>query len=204
MGRDTTMRGTMIRYNRFRDIGAAITTKDNYDGVIAVYLDDCYAGTTIFGNVFEGPGIGVMIGGGRDNIVQNNVFLGCQPAIHFDARGKGWAKKFFDADNPDGLIARLNAVEGTQTLYTTHYPLLAGILGDDPAFPRGNKVLDNICAGGQWILYLDNLKITDLDYRNNEVSQAKTLDAALKTAPATFKPIPIDQIGTVAEPSHRK
>ena len=41
-----------------------------------------------------------MIGGGRDNRVVGNVFLDCHPAVHVDARGKGWASFWFDGRDP--------------------------------------------------------------------------------------------------------
>ena len=32
-----------------------------------------------------------FIGGGRDSIVENNIFVDCEPAVHVDARALGWA-----------------------------------------------------------------------------------------------------------------
>ena len=58
---------------------------------MGIYLDDFFSGTTIYGNVFCAVDHGVGIGGGRDNIVQNNIFVGCtNEAIWVDQRGLSW------------------------------------------------------------------------------------------------------------------
>ena len=65
-----------------------------FHDVMAIYLDDTAAGTTVFGNVCVRAGHAVMIGGGRDTVVANNVFVDCRPAVSLDARGLGWAAKY--------------------------------------------------------------------------------------------------------------
>lgn len=193
MGRDTTMRGNRIRFNRFREIGPTVRTSGNFDGVSSVYLDDCFAGVTIFGNVFEGPGIGVLLGGGRDNAIENNVFLAKSPAILFDARGKGWAAA---SVGPGGVIRqRIEEVHGDQPPYTTRYPRLAGILRSDLGFPAGNAVVRNVDLGGKWIEFQNGLSEKDLDYRGDVVAAEGSLAAALRAAPPGFHPIPIREIG---------
>jgi hypothetical protein len=81
MGRDWTARGTVIRYNYFHDISGP-----GMYGAMAVYLDDAASGITVFGNVFYKAAAAAFIGGGRDNLVENNVFVDCSPAVHVDAR----------------------------------------------------------------------------------------------------------------------
>jgi hypothetical protein len=109
MGRDLTMRGTEIRHNHFHDIGPTIHSKEGFVDVMAVYLDDCFCGTRIIGNVFERSGRAAMIGGGRDNTVSGNLFVDCNPAIHVDARGTGWASFWFNGKDPF-LMQGLQAV----------------------------------------------------------------------------------------------
>ena len=70
MGRDWTERGNIIRYNYFHDLMGP----DAHD-VNAVYLDDWTSGTTVSGNIFSNCSRGIMIGGGRDNTVSNNIFI---------------------------------------------------------------------------------------------------------------------------------
>ena len=100
MGRDLVQRGTIIRYNHFHDIGPTIQANQagRYTEVMAVYLDDCYCGVTVLGNLFERAGRSIMLGGGRDNTIENNVFVDCNPAIHVDQRGKSWAGQVLHAE----------------------------------------------------------------------------------------------------------
>jgi hypothetical protein len=143
-GRDWTMRGHVIRYNFFHDIKGPYTY-----GAMSVYLDDAFCGVTVYGNVFCRASRAAFIGGGRDNVVENNIFVDCQPAVHIDARALGWMK---DAAEPNGVLQqRLQAVPYNKPPYSTRYPKLAGILEDDPAVPKGNVVVRNVCVGGPWM-----------------------------------------------------
>lgn len=158
MGRDWTWRGNQVLGNYFHDLGQG--------DVNAVYLDDWLSGTKVEGNIFYRAGRGVMIGGGRDNEVRGNVFVECNPAIHVDARGKGWASYYFDGKD-NTLFDRLKAVNGTQPPYSYRYPQLKTILQDDPAWPKGNVIERNINFGGRWLDLLDNVKEKDLALKDN-------------------------------------
>ena len=74
-GRDWTMRGTVIRYNYMHHISGF-----KGKGCVGVYLDDMYCGTKIYGNLFYRVTRAAFIGGGRDNIVENNLFVECTPS----------------------------------------------------------------------------------------------------------------------------
>ncbi len=86
-GRNWTMRGNVIRYNYLHDI-AGFEGK----GCVGIYLDDAFSSAEITGNIFKNVTRAMMIGGGRDNKVVNNIFIGCTPSIHVDARGMGWMR----------------------------------------------------------------------------------------------------------------
>ena len=81
MGRDWTMRGNVVKHNYFHHLSGP-----GLHGAMAVYLDDAASGTLVFGNVCYLAGRATLIGGGRDNVVENNIFVECQPSIHLDAR----------------------------------------------------------------------------------------------------------------------
>jgi hypothetical protein len=147
MGRDWTQRGNKIRFNKFHDIygfGLAGLGPDK-DGVYqyesphqawGVYLDDCTSGTLVYGNWFyRVPLCGVMIGGGRDNVVENNVFVECIPALHIDDR--------WDAYPWDIMHERLQAMKPDQPPYSEWYPELMK-MGDDPRKPENNKFIHNV------------------------------------------------------------
>ena len=149
MGRDWTQRGNIIRHNVFHDIygfGLAGLGPDK-EGVFnyetphqawGVYLDDCSSGTTVFGNLFyRVPLCGVMIGGGRDNVVENNVFVECVPAFHIDDR--------WDAFCWDVMQERLEAMNYQEPPYSERYPALLE-MGDDPRRPENNHFVRNVVA----------------------------------------------------------
>lgn len=144
-GRDYTWQGNVIRYNYWHDLRGP-----GLHGVTAVYLDDFSSGYTVHGNIFYRAGRGVQIGGGRDNIVTNNLFLGCEPAVHLDARGLGWASNYFNGDYP-WLFERFRERGGDRPPYSTRYPKLRTILQDEPAVPKGNVIARNLSAGTRWL-----------------------------------------------------
>ncbi len=146
----------------------------------------------------------MLIGGGRDNVIDNNVFVDCTPAVHVDSRGLGWAKYYFDGTNTT-LIDRLNAVNYKQPPYSTRYPELLTLYDDEPAVAKGNVIVHNISVGGRWLDLRDGLddkvvqigdNLVDADPRfvdrNNENFQLKDDSPAYKLG---FKRIPIDEIG---------
>jgi len=144
MGRDWTARGTIIRYNYWHNISGP-----GRIGAMGIYLDDQASGVSIYGNLFYDVTRAVFIGGGCDNIVTNNIFVDCKPAVHIDARGLGWQKKFTD-DPKATLRQRLQSMPYQNSLWKKRYPNLVNILNDDPGTPKRNKIVGNICVGGQW------------------------------------------------------
>ena len=117
----------------------------------AVYLDDCASGTLVYGNVFYRAGRAVMIGGGRDNTIENNIFVECPIAVHVDARGLGWAKFWFNGKD-NTLIDGLKAMHYKEPPYSTRYPQLVTLFEDpDTAVPKGNSIVRNVsyaCGNG--------------------------------------------------------
>ncbi len=209
MGRDLTQRGNVVRYNFFHELG-----KGN---VNAVYLDDCTSGTLVYGNIIQGVLRAVMVGGGRDNIIDNNIMVDCPIGIHFDARGLGWMKHSFDV--PDGvIIKRLHAVHFDQPPYITRYPKLRSILTGNPAEPVGNVFTHNIYSypegKGRFIHFLDGLNEQSAEIHDNFVDgdpgfvDAAHLDFRLKDDSPVFKlgfkPLPYDEIGLLKQKTWRK
>jgi hypothetical protein len=147
-GRDWTMRGTIIRNNFFHHISGL-----EGRGCVGVYLDDQFSGTEVSKNVFYKVTRAVMIGGGRDCTIENNIFVDCVPATYVDARGLGWA-----AGGEAEMRSSLRSMPYTQTPWSTRYPKLVDILDDDPMAPKGNVIARNICVGGEWGDFEDNTK----------------------------------------------
>jgi hypothetical protein len=83
-GRDWGARGIEIRNNFVHHISS------NFEGLGAhgIYLDDCLSGILVHGNIlYEIATYGVLHGGGRDDIIENNIFVHCEYALSSDSRG---------------------------------------------------------------------------------------------------------------------
>jgi hypothetical protein len=194
-GRDWTMRGTVIRHNYLHEI-----TGFRGRGCVGVYLDDMFCGTRIYGNVFYRVTRAAFIGGGRDCVVENNIFVDCRPALHIDARAMGWAGYHVNTT----MTQRLKAMPYTSELWRNRYPQLVSILEDELAAPKGNVVARNISYGGRW----DEVSSDARPYTtflNNRIDQDPLFEGAPpKTfhlrddSPAYrvgFEPIPFEKIG---------
>jgi len=202
-GRDWTQRGSVIRYNYFHDLHG-VEGQKGWNEVMAIYLDDWSSGATVFGNIFYNAGRTVMIGGGRDNIVENNVFIDGNPAIHVDTRGMGWAKYYFDGSN-NTLFDRLKVIDPGNPPYSEAYPNLAGIPDDDPALPKGNRIIKNLSSGNNWkellnketeplVFFKDNNINIDRKYLLSKDGSIKIQYDSIKL-PEDFQKIPFDKIG---------
>jgi hypothetical protein len=201
MGRDFTERGNMVRYNYIHHIGGYRSRM----GVVGVYLDDWASGTRVFGNVIEECETGILIGGGRRNLVENNVFVQCTPAVQLDARGLGSMKEYFDG-TVTTLEDRMEAVNYREPPYSTRYPELLTLYGDDPAVPKYNVIRRNICIGGYLLELLDDLspeivKVED-NYTGRENPGFRDREAGdfrlVPRSPAWeigFRQIPMERIG---------
>ncbi|MHC4106996.1 MAG: right-handed parallel beta-helix repeat-containing protein [Planctomycetota bacterium] len=132
-GRDWTLRGTIIRRNHFHHL-VGIRKWES-----AVYIDDQASGITIRENLFTNCHWGMLMGGGRDNVIEGNVFIDCGLALHFDARGLGWAARMRGI-----LTERLEAVPYRQDPWVTRFPELLTLLDDEPMVPKGNDIRGNL------------------------------------------------------------
>ena len=143
-GQDWTARGTVIEGNFLHDIGSP----DRPIATMGVYLDDQASGTTVRGNLFLKVNQAVFIGGGRDNVVENNLFVGCSPAVYVDSRGLQW--QHGQATDPNGAYQhQLTLVHYTQPPYSTRYPSLTTVLSDEPGAPKGTIIRGNAVVGGK-------------------------------------------------------
>ena len=194
-----SMRGHRIRFNYLHHIHGF-----EGRGCFGVYLDDCFSSAEITGNIFYDVATALLIGGGRDNPMTNNLFVNCGKAFHVDARGLGWAKGV-------GVFAteELHDLQYQQPPWSERYPELLGILEDEPLAPKGNLLARNVCWGGPWgwtepaaVEYLaieDNL--IDVDPLFTGVPPATyALDAGSPALSLGFQPIPFDQIGLYESP----
>ncbi|MCA2963008.1 MAG: right-handed parallel beta-helix repeat-containing protein [Acidobacteriaceae bacterium] len=196
LGRDYTERGTVIRYNYIHDLGGVGF------GSMAVYLDDCASGATISGNLFYKLKLGAFVGGGRDNRVENNVFVACDPAIHVDARGMD-ARKVWQDMVYVNMKPKVEAMRVKEAPYRTRYPEIGSVLpylerpGGVP--PEGNVIRGNLIQGTglairesarPWVKEMgDNVEVTDPAFFDPATRVYRTPPGV------NFPSIPIDKIG---------
>ena len=86
-GRSWVWYGNIIRYNCIYNVGSGEHKPDG------IYLDDALSGQHIYGNLLINiPRNAIHIGGGRDNIVKNNIIVNSgENAIYFDERARDGA-----------------------------------------------------------------------------------------------------------------
>ncbi|XP_052088855.1 uncharacterized protein LOC127725717 isoform X2 [Mytilus californianus] len=135
-GRDWAARGNIIRNNHFHDIKRLVPGVD----VRGIMLDDQFSSVIIENNVFHNNDVHVNIGGGRNNIVRQNIFFNTsQYSMQIDARGHN------RGGNTNVLIENLNRLPYQNVLWSHRYPKLASIMSENkPGDPEGNQITDNI------------------------------------------------------------
>ena len=157
-GRSWCMRGDLFLHNYLHHLCG----KDG-GACNGIYLDDANSGATVRGNVFHQVWRPVFIGGGRDTLVENSIFVDCPQAFHLDARYApgNWAARYgdprIDKAKKTGVLPP--AVRFQKPPYSTRFPKLAKMLGDDPTWPKGNVLRGNIFWRGTG----ENLRRTGWD-----------------------------------------
>ncbi len=207
-GRDWTSQGNILRNNYIHDLGSGNADHVNTMGI---YLDDCDCGDTLVGNVFYRAGRAMMIGGGRDNPVLNNLVIDCPIGLHIDSRGMTW--KHWNNPSYAGwsLDAKAQQFNHTQPPWSTKYPRLAAIMSENPREPLGNTVRDNVFVGcgkqvcsfdGNVKKLLDKFEIADnvAVAPSNASGEPKGVPEKgfTKLAPASDLPTTFDADGTAA------
>ncbi|XP_052084615.1 uncharacterized protein LOC127721850 [Mytilus californianus] len=162
-GRDWTWRGNIIRKNHIQ------RTKKNVPGadVRGIMLDDQYSSALIEQNVFHDNDAHIIIGGGRDNIVRQNIFnKDVRYTIKVDARGADGKA------STKAMLEKLEKIPYKDKLWANKYPKLAKIMdGNNPGNPVGNEIEKNIfCSikpgvngnkfGSEWFKVDSNKNIT--------------------------------------------
>jgi len=207
-GRDWGTQGNVIKHNFIHHTGGVKGWS------MGVYLDDCDSGDTIVGNIFYRVTRAAFIGGGRNNNVENNVFVDCSPAVHVDDRGRSRIKWGAGPKESWDLAAKLKRYTYQQPPWSERYPHLVNILEDQPELPLHNVIRRNVCVGGKWLnargkitsyLTMEDNLITDT---NPGFVDAETMDFRFtkdaqvwKDVPG-FEAIPLQAIGLFQD-SHR-
>ncbi|EFC40385.1 predicted protein [Naegleria gruberi] len=161
-GRDWTMRGNVIKYNFIHHIRGP-----GQLGTSCIYLDDQYSSADVYGNVLLECYRAILVGGGRDNGVRNNIFINNTISIHVDNRG------YNAPNNSVQLMKNLQNMPYQTEPWASAYPSLVNILNDDPHAPKGNKVVFNLMSG------TTSLNIASMVYAKSTVSN-NTMNVPMK------------------------
>ena len=124
-GRDYTFRGNEVSRNFIHHIGSRV----GY-GTMAIYNDDCLSGTVMRDNVIYRVQRGCFLGGGRNFVVDGNIFIDCHPAIEIDGRGANHSAQWHGAVTgclKDNFYKIGGSVSGADPLYMTRWPELGEI-----------------------------------------------------------------------------
>jgi len=216
-GRDWGYRGNEVRYNFIHDLS---TTFEGY-GTQGIYLDDCVSGIHVHGNVlYRIATAAVQNGGGRDDVIENNLMVKCKFALIADNRG------ITRIDNTPGsswnLLERLgrDGIAYQQPPWSERYPSLAAIPTDWQAisapgalwrYPQGCVFSRNVGWGNQTFKqaydYNDTgvfdkyaESVDNLEHVDPHFVDESQLDLRLKAdSPALaipgFEPVPFERIG---------
>ena len=148
MGRSWTQRGTVLSTNVFRRVAIVEPTFLGSDLVTCIYWDDQLSGNRAEGNRFHDSQCGVLLGGGRDNVILGNTCRNTSTeCVLFDNRGMNWEASF--CTPPDGLLVQqLLEVKYLEAPYATEYPSITATLSNQPCVPVGNVISGNRCEEG--------------------------------------------------------
>ncbi len=140
-GRDWTLGGNRIHGNFIHHLGSAIHHQN-----WGIYLDDMASGIEVSQNIVMDTGAGLLIGGGRSNVIKDNVIINCPlKSLVFDARAHAtdWAAEH--VKKPDGTMwKRLNEMPFKSGVWNQRFPYLADIEADACKQPRRNLVTGNL------------------------------------------------------------
>lgn len=184
-------RGVVVRYNHWSDI-----TGGTHSGAAGVRLDDMISGVLIFGNIFERTGSvifgGVQIHGGKDNLVENNLFYNCLAAVSFSRWGeKRWHKEL------DTLAIKTKIykdVDIRSPQYLSRYPELKTIRENADV----NTVKNNLIVDCKNQFLRNKMGVQVLVDNKAIASEGKTAEQCCTPeflAKYGLKPILIQQIG---------
>lgn len=106
------------------------------------------SGWQFYGNLVSNSTTGVLLGGGRRNIIHSNRFENNKLDIAFDNRGMNWESQScqYNCNLSLGTSCFRGALEDVhykQPPYSTRWPELVQIYQDHPCVPVGNQIENN-------------------------------------------------------------
>jgi hypothetical protein len=158
-GRNWGFRGVSVKNNFIHDL----QTWQTGLGVHGIYLDDTLAGIDVEGNVFYAvSGAALKHGGGRDDVLTNNVVARCGTALASDTRG---ASGMYD------LLPDLESVHYQQDPWKSRYAACAAIPDSWTALTA---------AGALWLYPQGTIFSRNVGFMNGQFMSTSTAAVAAK------------------------
>ncbi len=187
-----TYAGDVICFNVWRDIGCG---GENVPcGQAGVRFDDAVSTMYVYGNYFENCSHGhfgaVQMNGGRNNTVDNNVFVNCARGVSIGR----WSKERWEAyfTRPNVVHWRTKTVDVSKPPYVDKYPHIA----DLPQMPLVNWLTRNVVVGDGILSAYPPPTVTF----GNRAYEAMPSAAELAREPG-FRPLPPEsELGPRATP----
>ena len=140
-------RGNIIRHNIFENIRHLIplySPSGDIAPIEAIYLDDQSTGWIVENNTIINCQGGILIGGGRRNILKNNYCDNVDICVHLDNRGMTWEP--LPCTPPNGsLWEGLYSVNYQNPPWSISYPEMVDI--EEPCVPVFNVIENNQYCG---------------------------------------------------------
>jgi tetratricopeptide (TPR) repeat protein len=195
-----TFRGNIFRYNYWHDIGSGRAC-----GGAGIRLDDAISGTLIYGNVFarcsDGNFGGVQIHGGKDNWVENNLFIDCHFAISLSQWSDERWEEFLGGEQVKGF---LDTVKINEPPYSIRYPELARIHDA----PYKNRIWRNLVINSDKFIVRERVVQDQMDNTLTRLDPGfidlasdhySWRDGAPGLNYSSFRPIPFKEIGLYSD-----
>jgi hypothetical protein len=122
--RNWSYRGNVIENNYLHDVASTLGSAS----ANGVYLDDCMSGVTVHSNIFyQVSGTALFCGGGRDNLMTNNI-VALSGTAHFDD-DRGMVRITNNGGDSWNLLAGLqsNGIAYQQWPWSNQYPAAAAL-----------------------------------------------------------------------------
>ena len=146
---DYSLRGLVIRYNLWENIKGG-----SLHGAAGIRFDDMISGQMVYGNIFNNVGAihfgSVQIHGGKDNVVDNNVFYNCNIGVSFSP----WGQALWDEalTRPEVVKKLYEDVDIDGELYQSRYPDLAKDIHENV---DRNIIINNLMVGCHSMFFND-------------------------------------------------
>jgi len=148
VGRSWAQRGNVARFNEIDTVRSTEKLAQASCSQNGFYLDDEMSGWEFYGNVVRNATTGVLLGGGRRNVIRDNYFEANDKDVAFDNRGMNWQSKSC-AENCSASLgtscfhAILVDLNYQHPPYSVRYPEIVNIYRDRPCTPVYNVIADN-------------------------------------------------------------